>query len=48
MLAVIALVLAPIPLTRVRRRAQVASTRNDTRVRSLRPQAALDQEPAWR
>ncbi len=48
MLVVLALVLAPIPLTRPQRRTQVASTRNDTRVRSLRPHAALDREPAWR
>ncbi|MGC3995839.1 MAG: energy-coupling factor transporter transmembrane component T [Propionicimonas sp.] len=49
MLLVVALVLAPIPLTRPRRRSETASTRNDTRVRSLRPRAAEPEpEPAWR
>lgn len=37
MVAVLALVLAPLPLTAARRPDEVASTRNDTRVRSLRP-----------
>ena len=50
MLVVVGLVLAPIPLTRARRRAQTPSTRNDTRVRSLRPRAETEpeRELAWR
>ncbi len=40
MLTVTALVLLPLPFTRSRRPTTVASTRNDTRVRSLRPQTA--------
>lgn len=50
MLVVVCLVLAPIPLTRVRHRAQTTSTRNDTRVRSLRPHATAEpeRELAWR
>ena len=47
MLLVIGLVLAPLPLTRARRPATVASSRNDTRVRSLRARAA-EPEPTWR
>lgn len=38
MLVVVGLVLAPLPLTRTRQLRSVASRRNDTRVRSLRPQ----------
>lgn len=45
MLAVVALVLAPLPLTRARRLPLVTSLRNDTRVRSLRPQVAPDLVP---
>ena len=37
MLAVIALVLAPLPLSRFRTSVQTESVRNDTQVRSLRP-----------
>lgn len=48
MFVVIGLVLAPVPLTRARKVAQTASTRNDTRVRSLRPQVERPQVPAWR
>jgi energy-coupling factor transport system permease protein len=49
MLVVVGLILAPVPLTRTRRRAETPSTRNDTRVRSLRPQVpAPEGEPAWR
>ncbi len=50
MLVVVGLVLAPIPLTRARHRAQTTSTRNDTRVRSLRPRAETEpeRELAWR
>ncbi|MFT4108150.1 CbiQ family ECF transporter T component [Propionicimonas sp.] len=48
MLAVVALVLAPVPLTRARRHPETASTRNDTRVRSLRPRAVEPEpEPTW-
>jgi energy-coupling factor transport system permease protein len=39
MLVMVGLVLAPLPLTRTRAPRAVASRRNDTRVRSLRPQA---------
>jgi len=50
MLVVVGLVLAPIPLTRARHRPETASTRNDTRVRSLRPRAETEpeRELAWR
>ncbi|MFN8136514.1 MAG: energy-coupling factor transporter transmembrane component T [Propionicimonas sp.] len=48
MFVVIGLVLAPVPLTRARKVAQTASTRNDTRVRSLRPQVEHPKVPAWR
>ena len=48
MFVVIGLVLAPVPLTRARKVAQTASTRNDTRVRSLRPQVERPKVPAWR
>ena len=48
MFVVIGLVLAPVPLTRARKVAETASTRNDTRVRSLRPQVERPQVPAWR
>lgn len=50
MLVVVGLVLAPIPLTRARRTAQTESTRNDTRVRSLRPRTGTEpeRELAWR
>ena len=37
---VVALVLAPLPLTRTRQPATTASTRNDTRTRSLRPRVS--------
>lgn len=47
MLLVIALVLAPLPLTRQRRATAVESTRNDTRVRLLRPRTS-EPEPTWR
>lgn len=47
MLLVVGLVLAPLPLTRRRRAATVASTRNDTRVRTLRARVA-EPEPTWR
>ena len=48
MLLVVGLVVAPLPLTRQRRPAETASTRNDTRVRSLRPRAAALPELAHR
>lgn len=48
MLVVVGLVLLPVPLTRPRRRTETESTRNDTQVRSLRPQAEPEREPAWR
>ena len=50
MLVVVGLVLAPLPLTRTRLREQTESTRNDTRVRSLRPrvEAEPERELAWR
>lgn len=48
MFVVIGLVLAPVPLTRARKVAQTASTRNDTRVRSLRPRVERPKVPAWR
>ena len=50
MLLVVALALAPLPLTRRRRLATVESTRNDTRVRLLRPGAvpAPRAETTWR
>lgn len=50
MLLVVGLVLAPIPLTRTRRPAETVSTRNDTRVRSLRPRVETEpeRELAWR
>lgn len=41
MLVVVGLVLAPIPLSRPRASAQTESVRNDTRIRSLRPQPEL-------
>lgn len=47
MLLVIGLVLAPLPLTRRRRVVAVESTRNDTRVRLLRPRTS-EPEPTWR
>lgn len=46
MLFVVALVLAPLPLTRPRPPATIESTRNDTRVRLLRPQS--EPELTWR
>lgn len=46
MLLIVALVLAPLPLTRPRPPATVESTRNDTKVRLLRPQA--EPELTWR
>jgi len=42
MLVVVGLVLAPLPVTRTRQPQTVASLRNDTRVRSLRPQAETE------
>ena len=48
MLFVVALVLAPLPLTRPRPPATVESTRNDTRVRVLRPRTHAEPEPTWR
>lgn len=48
MLLVLGLVLAPLPLTRARRPAETDSTRNDTRVRSLRPQQAPEKVLSWR
>lgn len=48
MFVVIGLVLAPVPLTRARKVAETASTRNDTRVRSLRPRVERPKVPAWR
>lgn len=45
MLAVLGLVLAPLPLSRPRRHVPVASARNDTRVRSLRPRATPETKP---
>src|SRR6185369_1820339 len=42
MLVVVGLVLAPLPLTRTRAPRAVASVRNDTRTRSLRPRTAPD------
>ena len=42
MLAVVLLVLAPLPLSRTRNDPTVTSLRNDTRVRSLRPQVATE------
>ena len=47
MLLVVALALAPLPLTRPRRVRGVESVRNDTRVRLLRAQPA-EPEPTWR
>jgi len=47
MLLVVALVLAPLPLTRPRRVRAIASTRNDTRVRLLRAEPP-EPEPTWR
>ena len=44
-LVVVGLVLAPLPLTRTRTPRTVASIRNDTRVRSLRPQVAQELVP---